>query len=427
MVVNSNTGTLPADPVITTNAPICAGSNLTLGTTAVGGATYIWTGPNNFTSGAVNPSISPATTAHAGIYSLTVKVGDCSSNTVTKRIDIVSFGSFAISSSSATNKVCQGQPVTLTVNSIAGYSYQWIKDGGDINAQTSTTLIVNQEGAYKVRVTNTALGCSQETAPVSVVIYSTPVASFTVNATSCVGSTVSFTNNSVVDSDVPAASLVYAWEFGDAGTSNLKDPTHVYTTAQAFTPKLTVSYTGVTGCSAFVTKNITISNATPPVISSTLSALCANGSITAPLFVVGTFTTYLWSTSEITPTIDVTTPGDYTVETTDANNCKGTASITLTEKTDCEPAGPAEIPYVFTPNGDTQNDFWIIPGIENKQECTMNIFDGRGRRIFQKKGFPIGGWDGLSDDNREVPEGTYYYVLSCPDETPATGSVLIVR
>jgi len=170
-----------------------------------------------------------------------------------------------------------------------------------------------------------------------------------------------------------------------------------------------------------------MSTATPPTISSTLLALCANGSITTTLFVAGTYTSYLWSTSEITATIDITTPGDYSVETTDANNCEATASITITEKTDCEPAPPAEIPYVFTPNGDTQNDFWIIPGIENKQECTMNIFDGRGRRIFQKKGFPIGGWDGLSDESKEVPEGTYYYVLSCPDETPTTGSVLIVR
>jgi gliding motility-associated-like protein len=56
----------------------------------------------------------------------------------------------------------------------------------------------------------------------------------------------------------------------------------------------------------------------------------------------------------------------------------------------------------------------------------MNIFDGRGRKIYEVKGYPIEGWDG-SYDGKEVPAGTYYYVFSCPDLPPATGSVLVVR
>jgi len=428
ITVQSGAGPLPADPTITTNAPICEGATLTLETPAVSGATYLWTGPNNFTSSAQNPTINSATTSNAGIYSLTVKVGDCSSNTVTKRVDIVSFGSFAISSSSSTNKVCQGQSVTLTVNSLAGYSYQWVKDGVNISGQTSTTLNTTQEGAYKVKVSNISLGCTQETAPVSIIAYAIPVAAFSVGATACVGNVITFTNNSIPDSRVPAASVIYAWEFGDNATSNVKDPTHTYTTAQAYTPKLTISYEGITGCSSSITKNINIVTATTPTITATNSELCPDGSLTSTLSVTGTFTSYKWSTSETTAAIDVKTPGEYTVETTDANTCVGNASITITEKTGCGTTpGPVEIPLVFTPNGDTQNDFWIIPGIENKQDCTMNIFDGRGRRIFQRKGFPIAGWNGQSDDNREVPEGTYYYVLSCPDGTPTTGSVLIVR
>ena len=57
----------------------------------------------------------------------------------------------------------------------------------------------------------------------------------------------------------------------------------------------------------------------------------------------------------------------------------------------------------------------------------MNVFDGRGRRVLQKKGYPVSGWDGVSDEGKEVPQGTYFYVLSCPSEVPTTGSVLIVR
>jgi len=426
ILVQSGAGTLPADPTITTNAPVCEGATLTLGAPTVSGATYSWTGPNNFTSSVQNPSINPASTSNAGIYSLTVKVGDCSSTTVTRRIDVVTFGSFAIASSNASNTICQGQSLILTVNSLAGYSYQWIKDGVNMSGQNSASLTVTQEGSYKVNVSNATLGCSQETLAVSVGSYAAPVASFAIPATACVGNVISFTNNSVTDSDVPTGSIKYAWEFGDNATSNLKEPTHSYTTVQAFVPKLTVSYDGVSGCSSSTTKNINIVTGTTPNISATNTELCPDGSLTSTLTVDGTFTTYQWSNNETTASIVVSTPGEYSVETVDANTCVSTAFILLDEKNDCS-SSPISIPVVFTPNGDTQNDFWIIPGIEDKQECTMNIFDGRGRRIYQKKGFPIAGWDGLSDENKEVPQGTYYFVLSCPDEPVTTGSVLILR
>lgn len=430
LLVQSGAGALPADPVINTNAPLCVGNTLNISTPTVAGATYSWTGPNSFTSNLASLSILNATVADAGIYSLTIKVGDCSSNTVTKRVDVVTFGSFSISSSSASNTMCQGQSLTLTVNTEAGYSYQWMKDGANITGQTSATFAATQEGSYKVKVSNIALGCSIETTPVAIVAYAAPVANFTIDpaSTACVGTLVTFTNNSIPDSRVPGGSIVFAWDFGDNASSASSDPTHTYTTAQTYNPKLTISYANISSCVGTLTKSINVAAATAPTITATKSELCANGSETSTLSVTQTtFTSFLWSTGAEIASVNVTAPETYSVETVDNNGCEGFAEIIITEKTtDCSPAS-TDFPYVFTPNGDTQNDFWIIPDAENKQECTMNIFDGRGRRILQKKGFPIAGWDGRSEEGSEVPEGTYYYVFSCPDITPTTGSVLIVR
>ena len=164
VLIQQGTGTIPADPLITTNEPICAGATLTLSTTTVSGATYFWTGPNNFTSSLQNPSI----VASAGNYSLTVKVGDCYSKTVTKRVEPFVVGNFSISTNNPLNTICQGQSITLTVNSEPGLIFQWKKDGVDITGLTSTSLLVTASGAYKVKVTNTALGCSQETNPINV-------------------------------------------------------------------------------------------------------------------------------------------------------------------------------------------------------------------------------------------------------------------
>lgn len=51
---------------IASNSPVCINSNIQLN--ATGGTTYIWTGPNGFTSTQQNPTIPNATVANAGTY-----------------------------------------------------------------------------------------------------------------------------------------------------------------------------------------------------------------------------------------------------------------------------------------------------------------------------------------------------------------------
>lgn len=424
IVINAGAGTAPAEPVINANTPLCAGSSLNLTTSTIAGASYAWSGPNNFTSTQQNPTINNVTAANAGNYSLLVKVGDCSSNRATKNVEVVSFSSFSISSSSANNSACQGQTITLTVNNETGYSYQWMKDNSNITGQTSTSLAVTTGGVYKVKVTNTALGCSQETPPVTVLILQPPVAAFTMPASGCVGNAISFTNSSTTDPSVTTP--VTAWDFGDSQTSTQSSPTHTYSSANTYTVKLTISYSGVTGCTNSVSKSIPIgAGGTQPVITATKNEICQGQE--SILSLNTTYASYQWSTNATTATITVTTPGTYTVNTTETNGCAGQATITIGEPTDCNTT-PSELdfPPAFTPNGDLSNDTWIIPGIEQFGECTMNVFDGQGRRVYQVTGYPSGGWDGTFD-GKEVPQGTYYFVFSCPNAPAKTGSILIVK
>src|SRR6185369_589866 len=67
VVVNAT----PATPTASNGGPYCEGATIALSTPTVGGATYAWTGPNGFTSALQNPTRSNATTADAGIYSVT--------------------------------------------------------------------------------------------------------------------------------------------------------------------------------------------------------------------------------------------------------------------------------------------------------------------------------------------------------------------
>ncbi len=418
--VTSGTGSVPADPVISSNSPLCSvpGQNLQLNGPTVASVTYLWTGPNGFTSGLEDPQILNVTQANAGIYSLQLSNGTCFSNVATTRVDIANLQNFSLSSSVPSNIICQGSNLTLTVNSQAGYTYQWIKDGVDMAGQTASTLNVTLEAVYSVRVTNTALGCSVTTSTMSVTVLSLPVSSFTVNLTACANQVLSFTGQSTKDG---RATAVYAWNFGDAGTSSVVSPTHAYTTAQTFAPALTISYNGVTGCSSNSTKNIVVSSSPAITVSADKTSIKSGESAQLQ---AGGGTTYSWSpvTGLSDPAIanPVATPTITTLYTVTGTtgSCSGTNSISIDV-----PPTTLNIPNVFTPNGDSFNDEWVISNLE--ADCTISLFDAAGRKVLEQKGSPVI-WNGQYKGS-PAPEGTYFYVLSCPSSVPRSGNVLLAR
>lgn len=486
VTVTNDTNSAPPTPTITANSPLCIGGTLNLQTTAVPGATYLWTGPNDFTSSVAEPAIASVTDDHAGVYALQIMVGVCKSEIATKRVDIARLADFNITAGGATT-VCAGSNVALTVNSQAAHSYQWRKDGADIAGQTATTLNAAQEGQYTVLVTNTTLNCEVETPGVTVTIMAPPVAAWSADLTACTNETIAFTDESQSDS---RATVLYNWNFGDGPNVTAQNPTHAYTVAQTYNASLTVNYQGVSGCSDNETKAVTIVEGVTPVINATAADACPDEQVTLTL--AGTFASVIWSNEATANVIDVL-PGTYTVNTVDANGCAGQAEVMIAEKevpelvASANPAtigagsttqlsatgadtyawtpvdnlddpssatpvatpqetttyrvtgtgmngcaaiadvlvtiaGVAKFPVAFTPNSDGRNDTWEV-NIGNNGNCILTVFDARGRRIFESSGE---NWDGTWQ-GKAVPEGTYYYVYGCPDQKPVTGNVLLFR
>ena len=491
--VTYNATAFTADPTITTNSPLCVGANLNVSTPTAGSA-FTWTKPDGSTVSTQNFSMT-ATLADAGIYSLQVTANGCKSDVVTKRIDVANLANFTISSTPVNNTVCTGNPVSLSVSNLANHTYQWRKDGADITSgATSASFPASVEGSYTVKVRNTTLNCETETSAVTVTILTAPVADYTVKAAACTSEPLTFTNTSTTDS---RATPVYSWTFGDGNSSTQVSPVKSYVTAQTFTSSMTVSYSGVTGCSSTASKPIAITTSVQPVITSSKVSLCPDS--TANLSITGTFATVVWSNAATANTTTVTGPGSYTVTTTDQSGCPGTATkvidallfpdLTATASPTKIPAGStsqlfadvtnangatvtyswlpieflnnsainnpiaapsqtttyivtglikdncpntAEVivtvegtlgfPLTFSPNGDGFYDVWDIRA-QDKPDCTLSIFDGKGRRVFEGKGQ---NWNGTYQGS-EVPVGTYYYVYGCPAEKPVTGSVLVIR
>jgi gliding motility-associated-like protein len=502
IIVTSSLGTVPANPTIDPVTPICSGQTLQLSTPTVAGATYEWKGPNSFSSTDQNPTRLNMTAADAGIYTLQLQVagGTCKTNIATVRADLANLENFFVSSSVASNTVCQGSSLNLIVNQLSGHTFQWI------TGQTSPTLIVNQEGVYNVRVTNTTLGCSNTTNTVAVKVFTMPVSAFTPSTVStCVDKSVSFTNQSTFDN---RGTVAYSWDFGDATTSLLESPSKTYTTAATRNVQLTVSYTGVAGCSnTSAPKSIVVAAPKIPVITASVNPICAGEA--SVLSVTGTFATYSWTGSATgsASTLNIEQPGTYVVNTAETNSCTSTAQIIITAKPlltlevsvndepvtagedvivfasipvqllasgadsyswsptegldnpsvanpkatplvetsymvtgsktgSCDgtftlnikfdPAGTSfQPPNVFSPNGDPFNELWVVPGVQNFSDCTLSIFNKQGSKVFEQKGY-TNNWDG-NFEGKQLPEGTYYYVLTCPDKQPETGHVLLAR
>jgi gliding motility-associated-like protein len=346
-------------------------------------------------------------------------VGDCISDEDLEDGQVIDLGTFSVSNSGS-SQLCAGDNTMLSVNAAAGHTYQWMRNNVDIAGQTANTLNATQEGAYRVRVSFG--GCSVETAETNVTILSKPVAGFTAITNACIGEEILFNNTSTVDI---RATLQYNWNFDDGQTSSdATDVTHSYSVVGQVSPVLTISYSGLNSCTDSHMVSISISDASPPVISADVTEMCSQENVM--LSIEGDYKTITWNTNESSSFIIVTQPNIYSVLTEDANGCIGTDEIVISERSDC--GGLAiEIPKMFSPNDDTRNDRWIITGIENYTECTMKIFDDKGVGIFQQTGYPQEGWDGLQKNGKPAPDGVYYYILACPDKTPVTGAVTILR
>jgi gliding motility-associated-like protein len=143
------------------NSPLCAGQDLIFN--AVGGANYIWTGPNSFFDNIQSPHIFFSSLSDSGMYYVSIRtLGGCYKTDSTK---VTVIGTDV--NAGPDTAICKGRSVKL--NTSRGISYQWFPAEG-----LSSTTVVNpvstpdKTTSYTVTVKD-KYGCS-DTAQVNVVV-----------------------------------------------------------------------------------------------------------------------------------------------------------------------------------------------------------------------------------------------------------------
>jgi gliding motility-associated-like protein len=144
----------------------------------------------------------------------------------------------------------------------------------------------------------------------------------------------------------------------------------------------------------------------------------------------GEFISYEWTgpgLSSYSGPVTTATPGNetlYQVYAETVNGCIEEASILIGI---VQPINPVS---GFTPNNDGVNDFFDVPNALDYPDIVVEIYTRSGQRVFQSKGYTDDKrWDGTFN-GKELPMGTYYFVITLNDifgTKPVTGPVTIVR
>lgn len=300
----------------------CSVASVTIqSTTNASNPTFLWSGPNGFTSTEQNPVVSAS-----GDY--TVVVTDNVSGCTNAAIATV------VANTDQPGAEATGGVLTCSISSVilsgstqtANPVYAWTGPNGFTSAEANPT--VTAAGNYLLTVTG-GNGCTS-TATASVALDNTaPGAALAVSGNlNCNNAMVTITASSTD----PSPALTHDWTLPDNSTVSTGDNPAL--SANAPGNYLVVVTNPENGC----TSSADITVIQHPVVSAQISAvtdvLCfgaETGSATVSVSGGDGSYTYLWSNDATTPAISGVAAGSYSVTITDGEQCTASASVTINE------------------------------------------------------------------------------------------------
>jgi gliding motility-associated-like protein len=314
-------------PILNSNSPVCNGQNLNL--IAGGGTSFVWSGPQFFSSSTPSITITAASPLNSGIYNLTVTAANTC--TAPASMSLTVHTTPILSAIGAT--VCNNQLINLTSNSIPGATYAW-SGPLSFNSLSQNPSIqnpsVSASGNYTVKSTSSQ-GCTN-TAVANVTVTALPTTFPFSNSPICFGDNLLLNGNNTI------GGTNYSWTGPNGFNSLLQNPSinNVNLTTTGF-------YT------LTVTKGPCIVSASIPVLIHPLPTPVAtnNGPICENMKLVlsastasnNIITNYIWqgpnnfvaynSLAQINNS-QLNNSGVYTIQVIDFNGCKNASTTTVT-------------------------------------------------------------------------------------------------
>jgi len=275
-------------PAITAPDGFCGGTSATLSTTP-GYDAYLWSDGSDGVATEV---------LLGGTYSLSVTDNKGCEGSTSVEVDMYEPPTPVIEGPAS---ICQGDTAELTASGGAYSSFQWS------NASTDPNTTVSSSGNYALTVTDLN-GCSG-TADTQLEVTPNPSASISGALEFCAGGSATL--------EGPAGLASYQWSNGSDSSAIHPDSAGTYA--------LTV--TDANGCQNNASVELSV-NPLPDAEIQGLLSFCADGStiLSAPAGLG-----YAWSDGSSSPSISVSTPGDYSVTVEDSNNCFNSDTVSVEE------------------------------------------------------------------------------------------------
>lgn len=275
---------------------ICIGDSITIkATVSAPGGTFTWNGVPSGTVDSIR--ISPAATTNV-IVNYTLSPGCTDADTIVVNILPQPNGSIL-----GNTTICAGQSTTLTATGAANFLWSTTETSTAITVSPLTTTV------YSVTITGPN-GC-KDTVTTTVTVNGQPIGSIAGNTTVCAGTSTTLT---------ASGGTSYVW--------STTDITPAISVAPTTNTTYTVTVTDGNGCKDTVATLVT-ANAVPNGAITGTTAICSGASTT---LTASGGTSYVWSTTDVTPAITVspTVDTNYSVTVTDGNGCKDTVTTTVT-------------------------------------------------------------------------------------------------
>ena len=316
---------------------------------------------------------------------------------------------------------CIGNQTTLTSNSLATsgtiVSYQWdLNNDGNFSDATGSSITHAFLATGTYTIGHRIITSTNDTAIIykNVTIYVRPISHFT-PSNACLGDSVTLINST----SIPIGSILNnQWNFDNGFETILTgNPKYLYNTSGVYNVRL-ISLSDH-GCKDTTYGIVTIFNL--PNLSITNSGdsnIFAGKSTTLSVVETG-LSNILWSTGQTTNNIEVTNAGTYYASTIGANQCLGKSN---TIKIKVLPVNAISADNILSPNNDGDHDIFVINNLIAHDGAEVSVYNRYGVRVFMSSNYS-NDWTG-----GDLPEGTYYYVIKCKDNSPiVTGDINIIR
>jgi len=346
--VTITVSTLPGVTASNTG-PYCPGQTIQLNST--GGGTYLWSGPNGFTSTLQNPTITNMSAINAGTYTVTVTNSGCSA-TATTSVTLNSGPAVTLTpSNAACASATNGSVNVVATGSTPGYNVSWT---GPSNGNPTGIEIASSGGNYSI----TSLGVGTYTVTVTANNLCATISTTTVSANPGVTGSGTFiaplcngaANGSItVTASQGVAPYQVSWTGPTSGNptgDEIISPNGTYQITSAPAGNYNVTITDATGC--FYTFPISLTEPTALVATASMTPVLCNGGSTGTLSGTASGGTSPYNMSWIGPisgdpsgneinassgsySVNSAPSGSYSITMTDANGCTATTSIQITQ------------------------------------------------------------------------------------------------